>query len=70
VYWEPVLITLDLFVPLASLMHDNIYDLILLADVLGGHGHEAINHLIKQLGVTASVVSYARYKLAYGFFVL
>jgi len=70
VYWEPVLITLNLFVPLASLMHDDVYDLILLADVLGGHRHEAIDHLIKQLGVAASVVSYARYKLAYGFFVL
>ena len=51
-------------------MHDNVYDFVLLADVLGGNRHEAIDYLIKQLGVATSVVSYARYKLAYGFFVL
>jgi hypothetical protein len=33
VYREPVLTTLGLFVPLASLMHDDVYDFILLADI-------------------------------------
>jgi hypothetical protein len=47
VYWEPVLITLNLFVPLASLMHDNVYDFILLADVLGRYRHEAVDYLIE-----------------------
>jgi len=51
-------------------MHNDVYDFILLADVLGGYRHEGIDDLIKQLGVAASIVSYVRYKLAYGFFVL
>ena len=69
-YWEPVLIALNLFIPLASLVHNDVYDFILLADVLGGYRHEAIDYLIEQLGVAASVVPYVRYKLAYGFFML
>ena len=47
VYWEPVLTALNLFVPLASLMHDDVYDFILLAYILGGYRHKCIDNLIK-----------------------
>ena len=70
VYWEPILITLTLFVPLAPLVHDDVNDFILLTDVLCGYGHEFIDSLVKQFGVAAGVISYARYKLAHSLFVL
>jgi hypothetical protein len=70
VYWESVLTTLNLVVPLAPLMHNNVNDLILLTDIFSGYGHKFIDDLVKQLGVTAGIASYPRYKLAYGLFVL
>jgi hypothetical protein len=70
VYWESVLTALNLVIPLAPLVHNDVNDLILLADILRGYGHKCIDDLVKQFGVTAGVVSYPRYKLAYGLFVL
>jgi hypothetical protein len=51
-------------------MHDDVNDFILLTDILGGYWHELIDDFIKQLGVTAGVISYARYKLACSLFML
>jgi hypothetical protein len=51
-------------------MHDDVNNFVLLTDVLRGYGHEFIDDLVKQFGVAAGVVSYARYQLAYGLFVL
>jgi hypothetical protein len=70
VYWESILTTLSLVVPLAPLVHNNVNDLILLTDVLGGYGHKFIDDLVKQFGVAASISSYPRYKFAYSLFVL
>jgi hypothetical protein len=70
VYWESVLTTLNLVVPLASLVHNDVNNLIMLADIFGGYRHKCIDDLVKQFGVTAGIVSYPRYKLAYGLFVL
>ena len=44
---EPVLTTLSLFISLASLMHDDVYDFILLADIPCGHRHKCVDDLIK-----------------------
>jgi hypothetical protein len=60
-FWESVLTTLDLFVPLAPLVHNNVNDLVLLTDILSGDGHKFIDDLVKQFGVAASIVSYPRY---------
>jgi hypothetical protein len=70
VYWESVLATLNLVVPLAPLVHNNVNNLILLTDILSGYGHEIIDDLVKQFGVAAGIASYPRYKLAYSLFVL
>jgi hypothetical protein len=51
-------------------MHYDINNLILLTDVLRGYGHEFIDDLVEQFDIAAGVVSYARYQLAYGLFVL
>ena len=69
-YWEPILITLDLVIPFAPLMHDDVNDFILLTDILGRYWHKLIDDFIKQLGVAAGVISYAQYKLACSLFVL
>ncbi len=69
-YWESILITFNLFIPLAPLVHNDINDLILLADVLSGDGYKLIDDLVKQFGVAAGIVSYPRYKFANSLFVL
>ena len=69
-FWESVLTTLSLFVPLAPLVHNNVNNLVLLTDILSGYGHKFIDDLVKQFGVAAGIVSYPRYKLAYSLFML
>jgi hypothetical protein len=70
VYWESILTTLNLFISLASLVHNDVDDLILLTDILSGYGHELIDDLVKQFGIAAGVTSYPRYQLAHSLFVL
>lgn len=69
-YWEPILTALNLIVPLASLVHNNVNNLILLTDILSGYGHKCIDDFVKQFGVAAGIVSYPQYKLAYSLFML
>jgi len=70
VYWEPILTTLKLFISFAPLVHNDVDDLILFTDILGGDGHELIDDLVKQFGVAAGVISYPQYQLAHSLFVL
>jgi hypothetical protein len=70
VYWEPLLITLSLFIPLAPLVHDDVNDFILLTDILSGYRHELVDDLVEQFGVAVCVVPYARHELPHGLFVL
>jgi hypothetical protein len=70
VYWESILTTLNLFIPLPPLVHDDVNDLVLLTDILSGDGHELIDDLVEQFGVAASIVPYPRCNLAYSLFVL
>jgi hypothetical protein len=58
VCWESILTTLNLFISLAPLMHNDVDDLILLTDILSGDGHKLIDDLIKQFGVATGVISY------------
>ena len=69
-YWESILTTFNLVVSLAPLVHNNVNDLILLANILSGYGHKCIDDLVKQFGVAAGIVSYPRYELGYSLFVL
>jgi hypothetical protein len=69
-FWESVLTTLSLFVPLAPLVHNNVNDLVLLTDILSRYGHKFIDDLVEQFGVAAGIASYPCYKLAYCLFVL
>jgi hypothetical protein len=69
-YWESILTTLDLFISLAPLVHNDVDDLILLTDILSGDGHKLIDDLVEQFGVAAGVTSYAGYQLAHSLFVL
>jgi hypothetical protein len=70
VYWESILTTLNLFISLAPLVHNDVDDLILLTDILSGDGHKLIDDLVKQFGVAAGVNFYPRYQLAHSLFVL
>jgi hypothetical protein len=70
VYWESILTALNLIVPLAPLVHNNVDDLVLLTNILSGYGHKCIDDFVKQLGVAAGIAFYPRYKLAYSLFVL
>jgi hypothetical protein len=47
VYWEPILTSLDLFIPLSPLVHDDVDNFVLLTDVLRGYGHETIDDFIE-----------------------
>ena len=51
-------------------MHNDVDDLILLADILCGDGHKLIDDLVKQFSVAAGVISYPRYQLAHSLLVL
>ena len=46
-YREPVLTSLDLFIPLPPLVHNDVDNFVLLADILRGYGHETIDDLIE-----------------------
>ena len=70
VYWKSILTTLHLLISLAPLVHNDVDDLILLADILSGDGHELIDDLVEQLDVAAGIISYPRYQLAHSLFVL
>jgi hypothetical protein len=70
VYWESILATLNLFISLAPLVHDDVNDLVLLTDILSGDGHKLIDDLVEQFGVAAGVISYPQYQLGHSFFVL
>lgn len=54
--WEAVLLALQLFVALLSLMKKNIDHFILVADVLGGSRHERIDGLTEKSDITSRVV--------------
>jgi hypothetical protein len=69
-FWESVLTTLSLFVPLAPLVHNDVDNLVLLTDILSGYWHKFIDDLVKQFGVAAGIVSYPHYKLAHSLFML
>jgi hypothetical protein len=69
-YWESILTTFGLFISLAPLVHNDVDDLILLADILSRDGHKLIDDLVKQFGVAAGVTSYPRYQLGHSLFVL
>lgn len=58
-YWEPVLTSLDLFIPLSPLVHNDVDNFVLLADVLRGYGHETVDDFTEKLDVAAGVASYA-----------
>lgn len=70
VNWESILTTLNLFISLAPLVHNDVDDLILLTDILSGDGHKLIDDLVKQFGVAAGVDFYPRYQLTHSLFVL
>ncbi len=69
-YWESILTTLNLFIPLTPLVHNDVNDLVLLADIFSGDGHKLIDDLVEQFGVAASVVPYPQCNLAYSLFML
>lgn len=58
-YRKPILTSLDLLIPLSPLVHNDIDDFILVADVLRGYGHEAVDNFTEKLDVAAGVASYA-----------
>ena len=67
---ETFLHSLGLLVPFSALMHDDIDNLILLADIFRRNGHEFIHHFVEQLDITTRVGSYPQNKLGHAFFML
>jgi hypothetical protein len=55
--WEPCLV--HLLVPFASLVHDDINDLVLLADIFGRRGdfHNLVDDFAEQRHITTRVVA-------------
>jgi hypothetical protein len=47
VHWETILTSFNLFIPLPPLVHDDVDNFVLLADVLRGYGHETIDDFIE-----------------------
>ena len=44
---KPILTSLDLFIPLPPLVHYDVDNFVLLADIFRGYGHETINNFIE-----------------------
>lgn len=42
-------------VPLSSLVQDDIYDLVMLADILGRNGHELVDDFTEQVDISTRV---------------
>jgi hypothetical protein len=57
VYREPILTSLDLFIPLSPLVHNDIDDFVLVTNVLRGYGHEAVDDFTEKLDVAAGIAS-------------
>jgi len=60
----------SLLVPFSALMHNDIDNLVLLADIFRGNGHEFIHHFVEKLDITARVGCYSQNKLGHAFFML
>jgi hypothetical protein len=69
-YGEAVLTSLDLFIPLSPLVHNDIDNFVLVTNVLRGYGHETVDDFTEKFDVAAGVASYAGREFAYCLFVL
>lgn len=62
---ESFLPILQLFIALASLVKNDIYHFIMLANILRGQWHELIDNLAEEVDVSSSVVTDAGYEFSF-----
>jgi hypothetical protein len=67
---EAFLAAFSLLIPLSPLVQNNIDDLIMFTDVLGGRRHKLVHGFTEKRDVAPSVVSYPRYQFSDCFLVL